>query len=148
MFSPFSSTNDLIYPPSGPLMSLLNDLHSRRNSLAIIMSKFGLLKISPPCLSRTSGLCAGLCIWFFVCIGLSSAHADLLQYFTADDPASITTNASNVVTAWADKSGNGLNATPALGSVVYPAATSFITGKAGLQFGPTTRSSLQLLLRH
>ncbi len=109
------------------------------------MSTFRLLKSSSSFLSRASGLCAGLVISFFGCIGLPSAHAALLQYFTADDPASITTDASNVVTAWTDKSGNGLNASPALGSVVYPATTSFSTGKAGLQFGPTTRSSLQLL---
>jgi endo-beta-N-acetylglucosaminidase D len=126
-------------------MSFLSGLHSRSNFQTIIMSKFGLLKISPTCRLRLSGLRTGLGILFFSCIGLPSARADLVQYFTADNPASITTNNSNVVTAWADKSGNGLHATPALGSVVYPATTSFSTGKSGLQFGPTTRSSLQLL---
>ena len=73
-----------------------------------------------------------------------SAHAGLFQYLTATDPASITKNASNVVSAWADQSGNGNHASVGAGSVIYPAANLFSVGKAGVDFGAAA-NSLQLL---
>jgi mannosyl-glycoprotein endo-beta-N-acetylglucosaminidase len=73
-----------------------------------------------------------------------SANAALFQYVTATDPSSITKNASNVVSAWADKSGNALNASVGAGSVTHPAVSLFSSGNAGLDFG-AARNSLQLL---
>ena len=74
----------------------------------------------------------------------SAIQAGLVQHLTATDAASITASASNVVGVWADQSGNGNNASAETGSVTYPAATSFPTGTAGLQFGPPAKS-LRLL---
>jgi mannosyl-glycoprotein endo-beta-N-acetylglucosaminidase len=92
--------------------------------------------------SRNLAVCVGALI---ISMGMmSSARAALFQYLTADDPVSVTKNGSNVVSAWADKSGNALNASTGLGSVTYPAATLFRTGRAGLDFG-TARNSLQLM---
>lgn len=73
-----------------------------------------------------------------------SAHAALFQHLTATNPASITKNASNVVSAWADQSGNANHASAGTGNVAYPAANLFPTGTAGLQFGPPA-NSLRLL---
>ena len=74
----------------------------------------------------------------------SSAHAALFQNVTAADPASITKDASNIVSAWADKSGNANHAISKIGTVIYPASISFTSGKVGLNFG-ATRNGLQLL---
>ena len=74
----------------------------------------------------------------------SPVSAGLLQNLTATDAASIATNASGVVSAWTDQSGNANNASADTGSVTYPAATFFPTGTAGLQFGAPAKS-LQLL---
>ncbi len=74
----------------------------------------------------------------------SPAHASLFQHLTAEDPASIAQNPSNVVSAWADQSGNSNHATAITGNVTYPATNLFPTGTAGLQFGPPS-ASLQLL---
>jgi mannosyl-glycoprotein endo-beta-N-acetylglucosaminidase len=74
----------------------------------------------------------------------ASAHAALFQSLTAADPASVTRNASNVVSAWADQSGNANHASAGTGSVIYPATNLFPTGTVGLQFGPPA-NSLQLL---
>lgn len=73
-----------------------------------------------------------------------SAHATLYQNLTAADPASITKNASHVVNAWADQSGNNRNASMGAGSVIHPATNLFSAGKTGLDFG-NARNSLQLL---
>ena len=78
------------------------------------------------------------------CLVITSSHASLFQHLTATDTATITKNASNVVSAWADQSGNNRNASVGVGSVIHPAANLFSSGKAGLDFG-NTRSSLQLL---
>lgn len=73
-----------------------------------------------------------------------SAHASLFQHLTATDAPSITKNASNGVTAWADKSGNANDAIPKNGTVTHPAGNAFASGRVGLDFGDT-RNSLQLL---
>lgn len=91
---------------------------------------------------RAALLGAGLCGFIFTWV--PSAHAALFQHVTAADPASITTNASNVVTAWADKSGNAIHASAGSGSVIYPAVNLFSAGKSGVGFG-TSANSLQLL---
>lgn len=75
---------------------------------------------------------------------VSASHAALFQQLTATNPASITKNTSNVVSAWADQSGNANHASAGTGSVTYPATNLFPTGTAGLQFGPPAKS-LQLL---
>lgn len=75
---------------------------------------------------------------------IAPAHGALVQSLTAEGPASITKNVSNVVSAWADQSGNANHASADTGSVIYPAANLFPTGTAGLQFGPPAES-LKLL---
>ncbi len=86
--------------------------------------------------------CAFLCC---TVVALSSpVRAGLLQNLTAKDAASIATNISGAVSAWADKSGKTNDASADTGSVTYPAPSPFPTGTAGLQFGPPAKS-LQLL---
>jgi endo-beta-N-acetylglucosaminidase D len=88
---------------------------------------------------------AGITCALFTWVALiPSAHAALFQHLTATDPASIDKNASNVVSAWADQSGNANHASASTGSVIYPATNPFPTGTAGLEFGPPS-ASLQLL---
>ena len=84
------------------------------------------------------------CAWLMATGMIPSAHAALFQHLTATDPASISKSASNVVSAWADQSGNANHASAGTGSVTYPAANPFPTGTVGVQFGPTS-NSLQLL---
>ncbi|MEM1223368.1 MAG: right-handed parallel beta-helix repeat-containing protein [Verrucomicrobiota bacterium] len=49
----------------------------------------------------------------------------------------------NPVSSWADQSGNDNDATPAVGSVLYPSTTRSSSGLRGLDFG-TTGNSLEL----
>ncbi len=72
------------------------------------------------------------------------ARAELFQSVTAANPASITKNASNGVTAWADQSGNAIHASTGSGSAIYPAANLFSAGNAGVSFGPPA-TSIQLV---
>ena len=97
---------------------------------------------------RLTGCRSPLAVISFAClmgVGIAaSAHAALFQHLTATDPASITKNAANLVSAWADQSGNANQASVGTGNVTYPAANLFPTGPAGLQFAPPA-NSLQLL---
>jgi len=71
-------------------------------------------------------------------------NASLVQDLSALNAGTITTDASGNVTAWADTSGKGNNASPKFGSVTYPASNQFASGESGLDLG-ATRNSLQLL---
>ena len=98
---------------------------------------------------RSVNLCATMtrwtaCLCFWMLGWDSSAHAALFQKLTAADPASLTKDASNIVSAWADKSGNANHAISKIGTVIDPASISFASGKVGLDFG-ATRNGLQLL---
>ncbi len=81
---------------------------------------------------------------FCLMVGVPSSKAALFQSLTATDPGSIARNASNVVTAWADKSGNANHASAGSGSVTYSGGDLFPVGTAGVHFGPSA-ASLQLL---
>ena len=52
--------------------------------------------------------------------------------------ASVTADGSNIVSAWADQTANGFNASKGTGSVLYPSATQSESGLSGLDMGSTT----------
>jgi hypothetical protein len=56
---------------------------------------------------------------------------------TATDAPGVTKTASNIVTAWADKSGNANDAMPKIATIAHPASYAFTSGRVGLHFRDT-----------
>ena len=82
-------------------------------------------------------------IAFFLTLA-ASGQAGLIQHLKVANGASVTTGAGGAVVSWTDQSGAGKNATPKVGTAVYPSSYPFASGKTGVEFGPA-RTSLQLL---
>lgn len=86
----------------------------------------------------------GGCLWTLLAPFAATLDAALIQELSATNASSVTTDASGNVSAWLDASGNGNDASPAVGNVIYPASYQFASGLSGLDFG-TTFNSLRLL---
>ena len=87
---------------------------------------------------------ASACLCTLLAPIASTLNAALIQELSAGDAGSVTTDAAGSVSLWADASGNGNDAAPAVGSVTYPAGYQFASGLSGLDFGSAS-NGLQLL---